>query len=302
MATTGSMNAQRRFTGETADTRAMADAVACARHMISERRYRVSLGTSMLEVRAFAQEGHMRFSVRGGGKLLIVPLAGEADVESGGVRTRLVPDEALLLLRSAPTEASWSAGSLVLVFHMPLPSLQAAFSRRLGGPVRVLGQDVKLELHEADAWPRRLAELLATAMTGEGGDIRDLLIRALERQNLLNTVTRPSASLRRVLDYIHEDCFRSCDPHTLALVAGITERKLRDSFHKCMGLSLSAYVQRRRLEAIREAFITASESRPLQELALQAGFASASAFSRAYTKAFGEMPVKTRSRSVHNLN
>ena len=84
-------------------------------------------------------------------------------------------------------------------------------------------------------------------------------------------------------------------PLTIATIArrtGVTARSLETIFRKSIGEAPGAYYLRLRLGAARR--LVLDTRAPMADIAARTGFSSAAAFSRAFSKAFGEAPVRMR--------
>jgi AraC-like DNA-binding protein len=84
----------------------------------------------------------------------------------------------------------------------------------------------------------------------------------------------------------------------VASFAGVTPITLRKNFRACLDLSVTAFVQRARLEWAFASLATQNESRPISELAIAAGYRSSQAFTTAFQRVFGDSPSLVRSRAV----
>lgn len=86
-------------------------------------------------------------------------------------------------------------------------------------------------------------------------------------------------------------------PLTVAAIArrtGVTARTLENIFRKSIGETPGAYYLRLRLNAARR--LVADTRVALADVAGRTGFSSAAAFSRAFSRVFGEAPVRMRRR------
>ncbi|HEV2898876.1 MAG TPA: GlxA family transcriptional regulator [Pseudaminobacter sp.] len=84
-------------------------------------------------------------------------------------------------------------------------------------------------------------------------------------------------------------------PLTIAAIAkraGVTARTLESIFGRSIGETPGAYYLRLRLNAARRLVLDTRE--PMANIAERTGFASAAGFSRAFSKTFGEAPVRMR--------
>ena len=78
----------------------------------------------------------------------------------------------------------------------------------------------------------------------------------------------------------------------LARSAGMSLRQLERRFRRHLGRGMQEHYRRLRLDRAR--LLLRESAMPILEVALATGFASASQFSRAYRRAFGETPTETR--------
>ena len=78
----------------------------------------------------------------------------------------------------------------------------------------------------------------------------------------------------------------------IARRAGVTARTLEKTFLTSIGETPGAYYLRLRLNAARRLVLDTRE--PMAAIAARTGFSSAAAFSRAFSRAFGEAPVRMR--------
>jgi AraC-like DNA-binding protein len=100
--------------------------------------------------------------------------------------------------------------------------------------------------------------------------------------------------LKRALDYTARHA--EAKLADVCAAAGMSERSLRRHFHAETGLTWEAYRQRSRLL---QAIAALSETdAPIIEIAARCGFASPSAFAKAFRAAMGEAPSDYRSRTV----
>ena len=89
------------------------------------------------------------------------------------------------------------------------------------------------------------------------------------------------------------------EPLTIDAVArraGVTARTLESIFRKSIGETPGAYYLRLRLSAARRLVVDTRV--PMADIAGRTGFSSAAAFSRAFSRAFGEPPVRLRRGQV----
>ena len=94
--------------------------------------------------------------------------------------------------------------------------------------------------------------------------------------------------LHRVLVAIHEAPARTWDIAELAEIAGMSRSRFMALFPKVVGITPMVYVNRWRLQFGRREL---QKGAKVKAVARRAGFASAEAFSRAHSRAFGRAPV-----------
>ncbi len=95
-------------------------------------------------------------------------------------------------------------------------------------------------------------------------------------------------SINRVLEYIQGHLEENTDLKTLSSIANISPYHFHRIFKSTIGESLAAYVQRLRLEYVAEQLKTSKKS--LGKLAVQTGYSSEQALSRAFKKYFNLPP------------
>ena len=99
----------------------------------------------------------------------------------------------------------------------------------------------------------------------------------------------------RVLGVMEMNLEHTVPRDELASEAGISLRQLERLFHEYVGHGIHQHYLWLRLERARH--LLRETSLPVLDVALATGFSSASQFSRAYTKTFGEPPSHTRART-----
>lgn len=159
---------------------------------------------------------------------------------------------------------------LTEINHVQAP-LPHTLARRLSAEIRHPDATAPLAI-EALA-----LELLASAVRIEG--------RASGRGG-------PPLWLRRVIDYLQAHVLDPPDLATLTGIAGVHPAHLLRTFRRYQGLSLPSYARRLRLDWAAERL--ASTDAPIAEIALAAGFADQSHFTRAFRRQMGAPPARFR--------
>lgn len=116
-----------------------------------------------------------------------------------------------------------------------------------------------------------------------------LMIAELARVPDDGAPTRPRW-LHRVEEAINATCAAPLSMDELSKIAGVHPRHLLRTFRRHHGTTVANYVRQRQLQQARVAIATSSH--PLAMIALDAGFADQSHFSRAFRRAYGETPAE----------
>lgn len=168
-------------------------------------------------------------------------------------------------------EALRACGTLLTEINHARAPLPHTLARRLSAEIRYPDATSPLAI-EALA-----LELLASAARIEG--------RPSEGR-------RPPLWLRRVVDYLQAHVLEPSDLDTLTGIAGVTPSYLVRAFRRHQGLSLASYTRRLRLDWAAER-LTSTDA-PIAEIALAAGFADQSHFTRVFRRELGTPPASFR--------
>jgi AraC-like DNA-binding protein len=166
----------------------------------------------------------------------------------------------------------------------------AWFARVAAGNAPLPTRTQLLQNHAAVAWAARVrAELrqhdTVSQFAIEGALL--LLITDLSRIQASGERTRPRW-LIAVEDAIEASVGDPLSIETLATVAGVHASHLLRTFKRYHGVTVAAYVRKRRIERARSE--VAAAKRPLSMIALDAGFSDQSHFTKVFRQAFGETP------------
>ncbi|MEO7966898.1 MAG: AraC family transcriptional regulator [Gemmatimonadaceae bacterium] len=218
--------------------------------------------------------------------LVSLVLQGEATEEFRG-RTRILTAQSILF-----TPAHESHGH---VFRSPGRWLNMQFSSawlaRLS-PVSTHLPDAPqlIKNHTAVAWAARvrteLRERDAVSQIAIEGALL-LLVSDLARLRVGDERT-PPRWLHTVEDAIEASVAAPPSIEELAALAGVHASHLLRVFRKYHGATVANYVRVRRIERAREAIV--AQKLPLSVIALDAGFADQSHFTRVFRQAFGLTP------------
>lgn len=105
--------------------------------------------------------------------------------------------------------------------------------------------------------------------------------------------------LQRAIDYIEDHLDGDLSTDLIAKVAGFSKWHFQMVFSSAVGDTLKEYIRKRRLTA---AMVTlGTTERRIIEIALEAGFESQEAFTRAFKTMFGKTPGDCRNEGVKSL-
>ena len=117
-----------------------------------------------------------------------------------------------------------------------------------------------------------------------------------QRMDLRSRLGVADAKLLDVLGAMEANVERPLTRAVLARSAGISLRQLERLFRRHLGRGMQQHCRAIRLDRAR--LLLRESTLPVLEVAVSTGFASASQFSRAYRRAFGEAPSGTRAGRV----
>jgi len=106
--------------------------------------------------------------------------------------------------------------------------------------------------------------------------------------------------INRVIDYINQHLSEDLTLEGLSQVASFSPYHFHRLFHTMVGETLNAYITRLRLEKAAHK-LRRNRNLSVTEIALECGFSSSSAFTRAFKLLFNEPPTEYRKRFVQTL-
>jgi AraC-like DNA-binding protein len=224
---------------------------------------------------------------------LAILVEGAACFEVEGAPVRISPGQAVLNACLDPITGSCPTGSRVIQVALPRNATQAWASECHGGARRLTRATFML------ADETGLAALAGSGCESMRADaaIRTV-VAALAARYGIDTACPPSRSISLARRRLDADPSRAWDLEDLARGVGVTAVTLQRGFRDCVGVTVASYAQRIRLGEARVRLMSARETRPVSAIAHAAGFASVTAFARAYQRVFGETPTRTRAESV----
>lgn len=100
----------------------------------------------------------------------------------------------------------------------------------------------------------------------------------------------------RVAQYVHEHLGEPVTVEILAAEAGVSKFHLNRIFHSVTGFQLGEFVARRRMERAYLLLVKGEDS--VLDIALEVGYESHPAFSRAFRKVFGLRPAEVKNEQI----
>lgn len=247
--------------------------------------------------------------------LVGVPLAGTSLVSCGG--HELVTHPGLASVQSCRQRVSteWHEGCRKLSVKIDRQALERCLGRMLGRLTRrpvVFEVALDLERGCGASW-RRLMEHLVAELSPVSSYLRSAPARRALSDTIISTLlvtqrhnysdqlqAEPQAPaprhVRRVEEIVHADPSLSHRPIELAAQVGVSLRSLQAGFQRYRGMTLTAFVQQRRLALAHEALRSAPAGASVTVIALEAGYTHMGRFARDYKAAFGESPSRTLQR------
>ncbi len=238
--------------------------------------------------------------------MLCFQLAGRGILSQGGREAALEPGDISVYDMDEP---------YTLVFEQEFRSLAITVPRpRLGLPSPLVAHLAATRMAGDEGLSRVVSPFLVElgsnlgALAGAGGArlitnaidlVTTVLVSQLESARTDETDHRHRALTRRILDFIDAHLTDpNLGPATIAAAHFISTRHLHAIF-RAHGVSVSEWVRLRRLEQCRRDLADpALRADTVSAIAARSGFTSASHFSQAFRKTFGESATEFRQRAL----
>lgn len=217
---------------------------------------------------------------------LAILIDGDARFEVDGASIHVAAGQAILNSCRGAIRGVWPKGGRAILVALPRNAIQARASASYGGARRLARTAFIIDAGNSLA-----------ALTGEGAAI-EAVVAGLAAGHGIDEACPPSRSISLARRRLDADPARAWDLEDLARGVGVTPVTLQRGFRGCIGATVAGYAQAIRLGEARERLTNGRETRPLSAIAHAAGFASVTAFARAYQRMFGETPTRTRADSV----
>ncbi|PJI89671.1 helix-turn-helix transcriptional regulator [Sphingomonas koreensis] len=210
-------------------------------------------------------------------------------IDGVDVGVRVSAGQAILNAHLDPVMCTCQAAGRVVRLSLPRNAAQAWASEVHGGARRLARA---VFVFQADAGLAALGNSGCESM--KAGAVIQAVIAALASHEGIDVACPASRSISLARRRLDADPSRAWDLDDLARGVGVTPVTLQRGFRDCVGVTVASYAQRIRLSEARTRLASARETRPVSAIAHAAGFASVTAFARAYQRVFGETPTKTR--------
>ncbi len=222
---------------------------------------------------------------------LAVMIEGAACFAIDGVGTgvRVSEGQAILNAHLNPIMGTCQVSGRVVRLSLPRNAAQAWASEVHGGARRLARAAF---VFQADAGLAALGNSGCESMQADTAI--QAVIAALASHEGIDVACPPSRSISLARRRLDADPSRAWDLDDLARGVGVTPITLQRGFRDYVGVTVASYAQRIRLSEARTRLASARETRPVSAIAHASGFASVTAFTRAYQRVFGETPTKTR--------
>jgi AraC-like DNA-binding protein len=238
-----------------------------------------------------------------------MPLAGRLE-SSGrhGTITSQIGDAAVFRPDTPTLISHWDAQCTVLGVKFDSAWLNREAERILGRDVARVGEllpdKLILDSAPARAW-RRLVTSLASDLSESGlfrdlPSVRDQLAGALADGFLLascpDTDTSPPPRPRavaKVVDAIHDDPAHAWTVGQMAVIGGMSARRLQETFRRWLDSAPMDYVTQIRLQRA-HSDLADDPTESISDIAARWGFSSASRFAAAYRRRYGASPSQQR--------
>lgn len=220
---------------------------------------------------------------------LALMIEGLACFEIDATGVRVSAGQVILNAHLSPVVGTCPADGRMVRLSLPRNAAQAWASALHGGARRLARAAF---VFRADAGLAALGNSGCESM--QAGTAIQAVIAALASHEGIDVACPASRSISLARRRLDADPSRAWDLDDLARGVGVTPVTLQRGFRDCVGVTVASYAQRIRLSEARTRLASARETRPVSAIAHAAGFASVTAFARAYQRVFGETPTKTR--------
>jgi AraC-like DNA-binding protein len=249
--------------------------------------------------------------------LVLLPLAGHAQVRDQEERLPIEPGAGAVLSPDEAASMWWSADCAQLIVGLENSALEAhtrtLLRARLTEPLR-FEPTFDITSGVTRDWYATLKSLVDLADNHEGILGHPLVVADMERALMTGLlVAQPNAYSPMLNERMRDETLSPAEAtillidmypewnhsvQRLAQAAGVSVRTLEKDFHRLLGLPPNAYIRQVRLERVREDLVTMTGRRTrVSEVAARWGFNHFGRFSRDYYRKYNEKPSETLRRN-----
>lgn len=266
---------------------------------------RLSYGSSV----SIASEPMGEFS------MVLIPLAGGADIQCGNQQVCSTPDKPALVSVNQPLSMRWTGDSDMFILRIQQKTLESVCKELLGHELeRPIEFELSMDLDckNLRSWQSLIGFFATNSAFAEqavgtpfiSANFERLLLGTLlqsHQHNFSFELEHPSLPVspvyvRRAEQYLVDHCDQAVTVEDIARAAGVSVRTLYAGFQQHRQTTPMNALKDRRLERVRSELRNAVQDRvnvTVADVALNLGFTHLGHFSNAYRQKFGELPSQT---------
>lgn len=235
-----------------------------------------------------------------------IPLSGHLPSRIGGRDFDAGPGQATAFPADTPAHMpAWTPDLVVLGLRIDAEHLRRESERVFARKDVVLPTEIDLRTPAGEAWFTMARTTFDNARDLGGGLYQDprisasvasmlitgLLLAAVPEEPPAQGALRPRP-VHRVIEAIAADPARAWSPADLAEIAGVSVRRLQQSFREHVGTTPFAHLHEVRLERIHDDLVDGRRG-SVTDVALSWGVTHLGRFAAAYRDKYGELPSQT---------
>ncbi len=128
--------------------------------------------------------------------------------------------------------------------------------------------------------------------------ILEIILSGVSAPGIIPKIPHRLCVAKRAENFIRSNLKNSIPIKSLCRSLGTSERTLHQGFKERFGLSPKAYMQRMRLNGVRQHLFMSKGKETVSDIAIQWGFFHLGRFSAQYKKMFDELPSKTPKKTI----
>ncbi len=290
-------------------------------HIGAQRKVDISLHVAALNSVSFSLVRYGSDVVatveEGSGIYVLMPLAGQLEVNSGGQRILCAPGHAVVQNAGVGFQKVMTNGYQQLVVKFdPNVLLQHLQSRGIK-PVEPIHFDSAMDISsgKGSSWWRTVNYVMEELRNADMNGPQQLINEPLERlliQNILrcqahnysNALQAPQSYqlapwyVKKAQEYLHESVSDSVSLDELAKATGVSSRSLQYGFKKVHGITPMQYLKELRLARVHKELSRGDMHASVTPVAMACGFKQLGWFANQYKEKYGETPSETLRRAI----